>query len=157
MNDSDPFICIAAGLAVFVVWITFDHGWMVLGEAREGFVPLAPDGTIDWILVGLRLAGLTAVVPVMEELFWRSFVLRRIESKDFLASDPRKAGTLAFALSSALFASEHSLWLAGLVAGIIYNALYMRTGNLWSPVIAHAITNGTLGIWILSTGNWRFW
>ncbi len=24
-------------------------------------------------------------------------------------------------------------------------------------VIAHAVTNGALGIWVVATGNWAFW
>jgi CAAX prenyl protease-like protein len=71
--------------------------------------------------------------------------------------DARQASWAAFAISSALFASEHTQWLAGLIAGMVYAWLYKKTNNLWYPILSHAITNGTLGIWILATGNWRFW
>ena len=93
----------------------------------------------------------------MEELFWRSFLLRWIDRREFLTADPRRASWLAFAISSALFAVEHSLWFAGLLAGLAYGWLYMRSRNLWIPIVSHATTNGILGIWILATGNWRFW
>ncbi len=146
-----------AGLLVFWVWITFDHGWAVIGGEGTGFVPLRADGTIDWMMAGLRFFGLAAVVPVMEELFWRSFLLRWIDRRDFLSLDPRAVSWKAYALCSVLFASEHSAWFAGLIAGIVYTGVYTRTGNLWAPIVSHAITNGTLGIWILSTGHWRFW
>ncbi len=147
----------AVGIAVFLVWIAFDSGWAVIGGEARGFAPLAPDGSIDWRLAGLRLAGLALVVPLMEELFWRSFLMRWIDARDFLSRDPRQASARAFALCCALFALEHSQWFAGLVAGAAYGWLYIRTANLWIPVLSHAITNGTLGIWILATGNWRFW
>jgi CAAX prenyl protease-like protein len=151
-------LAIVAGFAVFGVWITFDAGWAAFGGEGKGFVPLRADGSIDWLLAGLRLWVLAAVVPIMEELFWRSFLLRWIDSpRNFLAADPRRTGFAAFAISSALFASEHSLWFAGLIAGVIYTGVYTRTGNLWLPIVSHAITNGTLGLWILATGNWRFW
>ena len=150
-------IAIATGVAVFAAWTTFDHGWAVVGSTGAGFVPLGADGRIDWTLAMLRFAALAAVVPVMEELFWRSFLLRWIDARDFLAFDPRRASLRAFALSSALFASEHSLWFAGLLAGAAYNWVYMRNGNLWAPIIAHGATNGTLGIWIIATHHWRFW
>ena len=45
----------------------------------------------------------------------------------------------------------------GLAAGLAYTWVYARSGNLWIPITSHAITNGTLGLWILATGNWRFW
>jgi CAAX prenyl protease-like protein len=149
-------LAVASGVAVFGLWIVFDDGWAAF-ESGPGFSPLRPDGSIDPMLAFLRLAGLALVVPVMEELFWRSFLLRWIDKREFLAFDPRSASWMAFAISSALFASEHSQWFAGLLAGMTYGWIYMRTGNLWVPIVSHATTNGLLGIWILATGNWQFW
>ena len=149
-------VAIAVGFAVFFAWIHLDRGWMAFASG-PGFDPTRPDGTIDWTLAGPRLFGLALVVPVMEELFWRSFILRWIDARNFLAHDPRRASWRAFVISSALFASEHSLWLAGLLAGLGYSWVYVRSGNLWMSIVSHAITNGTLGLWILATGNWRFW
>lgn len=149
-------LAVAVGVAVFAIWITFDSGWATLG-APSGFDPRRPDGSFDPSLVALRILGTALVVPVMEELFWRSFVMRRIDGKDFLSKDPRDASYLAFGLSCALFASEHALWFAGLIAGVAYAALYRRSRNLWIPIVSHATTNGTLAIWILATGNWQLW
>ena len=150
-------LAVAVGIAVFATWIVFDRGWAALHEGRTGFVPQDEHGRLDVTLAVLRLAGFGLVVPVMEEIFWRSFLLRRIAARDFLGLDPRRAGFTAFALTSVLFASEHSLWFAGLVAGVAYSFVYMRTRNLWAPVLSHAITNTTLGVWILATGQWRLW
>lgn len=153
----DYALAILTGLAVFAIWISFDSGWAVMGDPGRGFVPLDAAGRIDWLLVALRLFGLALVVPVMEELFWRSFLMRWIDARDFLGRDPRQASRMAFALSCGLFALEHASWFAGLLAGAAYGWLYMRTARLWIPITAHAITNATLGFWILATGHWRFW
>jgi len=150
-------LAIAVGWLVFGAWIAFDSGWAVLGSASSGFDPRRADGSLDVPLVALRIFGTAIAVPVMEELFWRSFLMRRIDARDFLALDPRAVSGLAFGLSCALFASEHTLWFAGLLAGVAYGALYKRTRNLWIPILSHATTNGTLAIWILATGNWRYW
>ena len=56
-----------------------------------------------------------------------------------------------------MFVLAHTLWLAAIVAGLAYALLYVRTGKLWVPVIAHAVTNGALGIWVLATRQWAFW
>jgi CAAX prenyl protease-like protein len=149
-------LAVVLGLGVFLAWITFDRGWMVIGEPR-GFAPVDARGGLDPVAAALRLAGFALVVPVMEELFWRSFLLRRIDAHDFLARDPRAVSLAAFALSSALFASEHSFWFAGLLAGAAYNVCFMRSRNLWISITSHAITNGTLGLWILAHGAWRLW
>jgi CAAX prenyl protease-like protein len=56
-----------------------------------------------------------------------------------------------------LFGFEHNLWLAGVVAGAVYGWLYKRYRTLWSPILSHGITNGLLGLWVVSTGNWSYW
>ena len=35
--------------------------------------------------------------------------------------------------------------------------LYVRTGKLWVAVIAHAMTNGVLGVWVVALGHWAYW
>jgi hypothetical protein len=149
-------LAIGTGLAVFLVWINFDEGWAVVGHTR-GFDPTGRDGGIDLTLASLRWAELALVVPVIEELFWRSFLLRWLDSREFSAADPRRVSPRAFALTAVLFASEHSHWFAGLIAGLFYNWVYIRTGNLWVPIASHAISNGALGIWVLATRNWHLW
>jgi CAAX prenyl protease-like protein len=149
-------IAIVSGFAVFVLWINLDFPWATFGETTV-FDPARADGGIDWTLVEFRMLGLAVVVPVMEELFWRSFMMRWIDHRDFLELPPEKVSWRAIVVSSVLFASEHQLWLAGLIAGFVYAMLYVRSGNLWVPVISHVVTNAVLGAWILETGNWRFW
>ncbi len=149
-------LAVFSGMAVFVLWINLDFPWATFGETRA-FEPTRADGGIDWTLVEFRLLGLALVVPVMEELFWRSFLMRWIDRQEFLQLPPAQVSLRAVAISSLLFASEHQLWLAGLIAGLVYGLLYVRTGNLWVPVISHTVTNAVLGAWILATGNWQFW
>jgi hypothetical protein len=93
----------------------------VVGEMGKGYAPLAADGSIDWARAALRLFGLALVVPVMEELFWRSFLLRWIDKRDFLAMDPRRASVMAVALSSSLFRDRAHAMARRTRAGIIYS------------------------------------
>jgi uncharacterized protein len=150
-------IAVGVGFIVFVAWISLDVPWATFGGERSGFAPLTPDGRIDWTLAIARLAVLVAIVPVMEELFWRSCLMRWIDARNFLGLEPRRVSRMALALSSGLFALEHSMWLAGLIAGLAYAGLYMTTNNLRAPVLAHAVTNAILGLWILATGSWHLW
>lgn len=148
-------LAIAAGIVVLVLWVNLDAAWMTVGSA-PGYDPRT-DGRIDWLLVAIRIAGAALVVPVMEELFWRSFLMRWVERGDFQLVDPARIGLKAFAIPAVLFGFEHNLWLAGIVAGVAYGWLYMRHRNLWSPILAHAVTNGLLGVFVLATGSWQFW
>lgn len=145
----------AAGIVVLVLWVHLDAPWMTIGSA-PGYDPRTR-GEIDWLLVTIRIAGAALIVPVMEELFWRSFLMRWVERSDFMSLDPARIGFKAFVIPCLLFGFEHHLWLAGVMAGVAYGLLYMRHRKLWSPILAHAITNGLLGVWVVHTGGWQFW
>jgi uncharacterized protein len=159
LSLKEIFWAFVTGAAVFIVWINLDLPWVsfMSNGAGAGYDPHAADGRIDWPLAALRLAGAALVVPVMEELFWRSLVMRWIDRSDFLAVKPCSISLRALLASSAVFGFEHQLWLAGILAGLVYGELYRRSGNLWLPVFAHGITNGMLGIWVLWSGQWQFW
>lgn len=156
VRPMDWLLAIACGFGVFAVWIGIDQDWAVLSRSA-GYMPFRADGSVDRVQALARLVGFALVVPVMEELFWRSLVLRWIERHEFQSVVPREVGWRAFAITTALFALEHDRWLAGAIAGAAYNWLYMRTGNLWVPILAHVVTNAVLGVWVLQTQNWQFW
>jgi uncharacterized protein len=147
-----------AGCIVFVIWIFPYPAWLGGGNAI-GFNPHVEGGgmlsMIFWSSV--RLMGAAIVVPVMEELFWRSFIMRWFDRHDFLSLSPERISGYAYLGSAFLFAVEHHLWLAGLFAGLVYGELYKNYKNLWVPIMAHAVTNGLLGIWVLSTSSWNYW
>ncbi|MFG6464375.1 CAAX prenyl protease-related protein [Roseateles sp. DXS20W] len=148
---------VVVGIAVFAIWVQLDAQWMQLGSATASFVPLDADGRLIWPLIALRLIGAALVVPVMEELFWRSFLMRWVQNPAFERVDPQTVGIKAIVLSTFVFTLAHTLWLAAIVAGLAYAWLYRRTGKLWTAVIAHAVTNAMLGVWVIRTGRWEFW
>jgi len=157
LRIGDWLLAMSSGIAVLVLWVLLDEGWVTF-ELTGGFDPRQHgSAAIDWPVTIMRLFGLALVVPVIEELFWRSFLMRWLQKPAFLNVDPASVGARALLISSVIFALEHSQWLAGLIAGLVYGGIYMRTGRLWVPVIAHTVTNGGLGIYILVTQDWRFW
>lgn len=150
-------VSILLGLVVLGLWVNLDASWMLVGEMGKGFKPVDANGSLDPILIAFRIMGAALVVPIMEELFWRSFIQRWIHRPDFMALDPAQIGMRALLIASALFAVEHQQWLAGLIAGLAYGGLYMYTRNLWAPILAHAVTNGGLGLYVVMSGRWEFW
>jgi CAAX prenyl protease-like protein len=148
-------LALAVGVIVLALWVSLGAGWMTIGTSA-GFDPTTAGG-IDWPLVALRIAGAALVVPVMEELFWRSFLLRWMDAGDFETVEPSQVTIKSVVITSVLFGFEHNLWLAGIVAGLAYSALYMRHRTIWSPILAHAVTNGLLGLWVVNTGSWSYW
>jgi uncharacterized protein len=148
---------VVVGMVVFVLWIQLDAPWMQITEPTASFVPLDAAGQLQWPLIAVRWIGASLVVPVMEELFWRSFLMRWIDDPRFEGVLPQRVGIKAIVLSTFVFVLAHTLWLAAAIAGLAYAWLYVRTGKLWVPIVAHAVTNGALGIWVVATGKWAFW
>ncbi len=148
---------VAVGAVVFGLWITLTAPWMQVGSPTAGFVPLDANGQINWTLVAFRIAGAALVVPIMEELFWRSFLMRWIDRPIFELVDPQSVSLKAVLLSTFVFTLAHTQWLAAAIAGLAYAWLYRYTGKLWTAVVAHAVTNGLLGWWVVRTGQWQFW
>lgn len=150
-------VAVGVGVVVCLLWTQLTSPWMHIGEASAPFHPVHPSGQIDWSLTVVRWLGATLVVPVMEELFWRSFLMRWVERPTFEGVDPRQVGWRSIVLSTFVFVLAHPLWLAAAIAGLAYALLYRWSGRLWTAVIAHAVTNGALGLYVVATGRWAFW
>lgn len=148
-------VSILTGVVVLVLWVSLSAPWMVIGESA-GFDPRT-NGQLDWLMVVVRIFGAAAVVPIMEELFWRSFLMRWMVSPDFENVDPAQTTWKAALVTIVLFGFEHNQWFAGIVAGVAYSALYVRYRTIWMPILAHAVTNLLLGMWVVHTGNWSYW
>jgi uncharacterized protein len=150
-------LAVLVGLAVFMLWINLDAPWMSWGLPTVGFKPINAQGELMWALLITRWVGAALLVPVMEELFWRSFLMRWLQNEPFEGLPPQRVGVKAVVLSTFVFMLAHTLWLAAVVAGVAYAYLYIRTGKLWVAVMAHAVTNGVLGVWVVVMGNWGYW
>lgn len=151
------FFASLTGIAVFVLWINLDQPFATMGTLR-GFNPnLFPAEGMRFFLITTRLAGAALVVPLMEELFWRSFLIRYIISPDFSKIPIGRFTWPSFLITAVLFGLEHNLFLAGILAGLAYNLLRYRTKSLSACILAHGVTNLALGIYVLQTGKWYFW
>jgi hypothetical protein len=87
--------------------------------------------------VFLNVAVFLVVVvlaPVVEELLFRGFLLNRWGRRWGL-----RAGII---VSSMVFAVLHAHWVGLFVFGVVMSLLYVATGSLWAPVLAHVLNNG---------------
>jgi CAAX prenyl protease-like protein len=166
-RPSKPLLSILVGIAVFVLWaapdaiapwwhytIVFDNP--IVGHPA-GNTPPASRHDPGFLL--FRVGISVVAVPVLEELFWRGWLMRWIiDSKDFERVPLGTFAPMAFWVVAILFACEHgSFWDVGLAAGIVYNLWMIRTGNLWDCILAHAVTNGILAVYVIGAGQWQYW
>jgi CAAX prenyl protease-like protein len=98
------------------------------------------------------------IVPVVEELFWRAWLMRWLIDNDFEKVPLGKYAAQSFWIVAVLFASEHgSYWDVGLIAGIAYNWWMVRTKSLGDLILAHAVTNFMLSTYVIAFGKWEYW
>jgi CAAX prenyl protease-like protein len=156
---------IALGLAVCLLWIAPDSlipGWRshaifqnsITGKAATSIQPeeLTP------LMLALRTARAALLVPVLEELFWRGWLPRWIQSSKVDRIPLGQYTPLAFWATAVLFATEHGpFWEVGLVSGVIYNLWMRHTRSLGDLVLTHAVTNLALSAYVIATGRWSFW
>jgi CAAX prenyl protease-like protein len=163
----NPLGSILLGVAVFVIWVGPDVLWpayrshwlftnSITGEARSTATESLKS---NLVFIVFRTVGCVLLVPVLEELFWRGWLTRWIiDSQDFRRVALGTYTAMSFWVGSVLFASEHGpYWEVGLIAGVAYNWWMCRTKSLADCILTHAVTNGCLSVYVLMTGEWRYW
>jgi CAAX prenyl protease-like protein len=111
----------------------------------------------DWVL-GWRTVRAVLIVPVVEELFWRAWLMRWLIRTDFRSVPLGTYAPLAFWATAILFASEHGpYWDVGLVTGVIYNACMIRSKSVADCILMHAVTNGALSAYVILNHQWQYW
>ena len=155
-----PWLAAAIGLLAFALWVSPQ---VILHQPARlaGFDPglFAGRPLPYWTEMAMRFLRLVIVVPLLEEIFWRGFLLRFLINEDFEAVPFGTYGHIANAVVAIGFMLEHSSqdWPAALATGLLYNGVAFRTRSLSSCVLAHALTNALLGAYIMMTGQWGFW
>lgn len=135
---------ILAGLGIAIAWLGLQSGEPVeLAEMAPG---LAGTALLFWVV--MRLAGTAILVPIIEEAFFRGYLLDRLS---FAIPYGRVIGVAA---SSALFAALHANWILAFGAGVVFALIVLRRGKVMDAVWCHAVANAMIGGYALWTNNW---
>ncbi|MFC1578048.1 CAAX prenyl protease-related protein [Thermodesulfobacteriota bacterium] len=150
------WLAVISGVVVFFIWVLPEGLYPQIGHSEFNPYEQA-SGYGVYFLIAFRLVGAALIVPIMEELFWRSFVLRFAIKSEFKSLPLGQFSWFSFIFTSLLFGFEHHRWLVGIVAGMVYAGVLYRRKNLFDPILSHAITNFLLGIYVVLTHQWSFW
>jgi CAAX prenyl protease-like protein len=158
-------IGLVAGAAVCVMWIAPDHSefyrtwlcWPIGSLPPQSGAPSPYDPAVcGWWLTIAKLVGSAFVIAPVEELFFRSYLYRRLQSREWTKVSLSRFDLTAFLWTVALFSLEHNRIVAALAAGVVYQIVAMRAG-IGSAITAHVTTNLALGFWVIYNGAWAFW
>lgn len=154
------FFTLGIATLVFVLWIS-PQAFLHFAPRLDGFNPnvFAHQSPAYWPTVVLRFLRLVVVVPLIEEVFWRGFLLRYFINERFQTVPFGAFSWTSFVAVTLGFTFVHSSadWPAAAITGALYNYVAYRTRSLTSCIVAHAVTNLLLGIWIMQTRQWGFW
>jgi CAAX prenyl protease-like protein len=158
-----PFLSVFVGAGVFLLWIAPDQlfpsyrSLPIFNNALVGRISGASPQH-DPLFLTFRVLNSVVTVPILEELFWRGFLMRWLMDRDFRSVRLGTYTASAFWIVALLFASEHgTYWDVGLLAGVAYNLWIIRTRNLLDSILAHAVTNACLAAWVIHAGHWQYW
>lgn len=146
LRCSVDMAAVLAGAAVGVAWLATEPSAPADGALRTMLLQLGPVTLSLWL--ALRLAGSILFVPLAEELFFRGYLLTRLNT----GSQGMKL--LAVLLSSALFALLHDRWMAAFAAGVVFAMVMLRRNRLADAIIAHVVANGVIAAAALAQGEW---
>lgn len=158
LKPASPLLSILIGIAGVVLWVGLDPWLVRYDQPLVGRNPfqLYPSGEA-WALFAVRLFGISVVVPIMEELFWRGFLMRWLIKENFTEVPLGTYRPFSFFVTTAFFAAEHgSEWMLGLIVGLLYGAWFVRTKSLGSVMLAHGVTNFLLALYCLAFDDWHF-
>lgn len=102
----------------------------------------------------LTFASLVIVPPVVEEILFRGFLFTGLRSKLNLWTAALITSVL-FAIPHLFASSQGLLWVAAIdtcILSLFLCYLRERTGNLWAPIMLHAMKNGIAFIAIFIIG-----
>lgn len=136
-------------------WVLWPFGFATpLDTAPSPYDPVV----CGWPLAIAKLLGSAFVIAPVEEVFFRSFLYRRVMSGAAWRSASLETWNWsAVAWTCFIFSLEHSPRFAvAALCALVYQYTARKCG-LAGAIIAHVVTNLVLGIYVIVFGKWNFW
>ena len=135
----------------------FSDDWLAVREAVDPFKTYAA-GLERVAFFAFRFALLVVCVPIAEELFLRGFLMRSVEVERWDRLPLTEIGWRGLAIGTLYGVLTHpgeaiaaALWFT------MITVLMVRSGRFWNCVVAHAVTNLILGLYVCATGRYELW
>ncbi|MBI5863509.1 MAG: CPBP family intramembrane metalloprotease [Planctomycetes bacterium] len=114
---------------------------------------------VVWANIVTRIGVATTTVAVVEELFWRAFLLRvLIDWERFHEVPIGKFTWRSFLVSSAVSIMEHPQhWVTSITCWFAFNGLMYWKRSILFLVLVHGFTNLVLYIYVVAYRDWIFW
>lgn len=186
LGKADLWVAIPVGVFAAWMWVAGQH-WLegiAVGDSTLGgslgfsgsspFVNLKPvemknvaeiyQGAGFWAHVVMKISRAVLIVPVVEELFWRGFLLRAFIKWDHFDEVPLGKFTwFSFLGTSLLSVIQHPAnWGVSILCWMLFNAVFCWRKSLMCLFVTHGVTNLALYAYVVwahfqGTNEWQFW
>ncbi len=160
-------LSVAVGALGVVIWIGICSlqlepkvlGLLGFDFSRPSFDPFTLQGSVvRAAFLCFRMLLLVVIVPLIEELFLRGWFVRWVEDPEWENLPLQGLSWKALLAASAYGVLTHPTEaIAAFVWFGLVSWLMNKTGSLWDCVVAHAVTNLLLGIYVLIFAQWYLW
>ena len=166
-----PYWCLAilCGVLVAAGWALGDWAFREIGWGGRMFIMSGERTKVDptvglsalswWSQVVVRITVASLAVPIVEELFWRAFLLRSLI--DWQRFEKIPLGTFAwrsFVGTALLSTLQHpEQWGVSILCWLAFNALFVWKKSLLFLMIVHGVTNLALYIYVIAYEDWWHW
>ena len=129
----------------------------VISEGEHAGLHVYDPRVTGWLNFWIHMFGTSVVIAVIEEFFFRGFLYRWMLGSPFYRIDAGRLHWPMLITISVFFGIEHFEWMAGIVCGIAFGLLYIKTRDIWAAIIAHGTTNFLLGLYVIYFDAYQFW
>ncbi len=142
-NAGAPAAAVGIGVLTYGIWLLLAPG-PIHAPLVEGLTSMSTFAATSWVVA--RIVGTVIVVPWVEELAFRGYLLRRLSGEDFMAIPYARFSLMPVIISSLAFAAVHGAFVGGFAAAVLFAAAQAYGRRLRDAVIAHATTNALIVI-----------
>lgn len=164
----------AVGIAFWLLPTTLYDHWGMSGEPEtfwqklsglaprnEGFEPGVFDGAAYAVSLIFRLLRAVVVVALVEEIFWRGFLMRFLLKMDgdYWRVPFGKPAWISFFVVTGAFVLAHAPldWLGALIYGSMTYGICVWTRSLLACVVMHGVANALMAWYALGFGKYGLW
>jgi CAAX prenyl protease-like protein len=136
--------------------------WLGIAKRTDGFNPgIFEHPMAYWASLTMRFLRAAVIVALVEEIFWRGFVMRFCMDweGDYWKQPFGRAHWKSYFIVTLLFTAAHASvdWAGALVYGSLAYVLCVWSKNLGACVVMHAVANLLMGIYVMSYGKYGLW
>ncbi len=148
LTKKQILLSILFGMLGFTLWFTSQHFKLI--SIPPSNMPAQWPIALQVVVTTVLIAGSTVIMPIISELFWRSFILRYLIVQDFKSIPLGEFQLFSFlgVIFLAAIPSEYVVAVAAVCA--IQNILIIWQKNLRCCIVASVVTNILLALYLLS-------